>query len=69
MSALASNILAAVIFGVIGVALFGAAFVLVDKLTPGRLWDLLCHERGTPLAIFLGAVMLGLAIIIAAAIH
>lgn len=69
MSTLTSNILAAVVFGVLGIALFAVAFVLVDKLTPGRLWDQLCHERGTPLAIFLGAVMLGLAIIIAAAIH
>ena len=68
MNVLGFNIMSAVIFASLGMALFAIAFWVVDKLTPGDLWEQLCGERGTPLAVFLGSVMVGLAIIIAAAI-
>ena len=66
---LAANIAAAVIFTVIGVVLFVAAFVLMDRLTPGSLWTELIEKRNTALAILVGAMSIGLSIIIAAAVH
>lgn len=69
MDVLLPNIVSAVVFTVLGLVLFAAAFWIVDKLTPGHLWHQLCEARSTPLAIFLGSVMLGLAIIVAAAVN
>jgi uncharacterized membrane protein YjfL (UPF0719 family) len=66
---LAANGAAAVIFTVIGVVLFIAAFVLMDRLTPGSLWTELIEKRNTALAILVGAMSIGLSIIIAAAVH
>ena len=66
---LASNILAAVIFAGLGILVFVIAFVLLDRLTPYTLWREIIEEHNTALAILLGAVSLGICIIIAAAIH
>jgi len=66
---LVSNVAAAIIFSVIGVVLFVASFVILDRLTPGSLWLELIEKRNTALAIVVGAASLGLSIIIAAAVH
>ena len=66
---LLANIAAAIIFTVIGVVLFVAAFVIMDRLTPGSLWQELIEKRNTALAILVGAMSIGLSIIIAAAVH
>ena len=66
---LASNILAAVIFAGLGILVFVIAFVVLDRLTPYTLWREVIEEHNTALAILLGAVSLGICIIIAAAIH
>ena len=69
MDILLPNVVSAVVFAALGMLLLGVAFWVLDKATPGDLWTQLCGDRGTGVSIFLGAVMLGLAIIIAAAIH
>jgi uncharacterized membrane protein YjfL (UPF0719 family) len=66
---LASNVLAAVIFAGLGILVFVIAFVLLDRLTPYTLWREIIEEHNTALAILLGAVSLGICLIIAAAIH
>jgi uncharacterized membrane protein YjfL (UPF0719 family) len=66
---ISSNLLAAVLFALLGVALFVAAFVIIDKLTPGSLWQELLQNRNTALAILMAGLAIGLSIIIAAAIH
>ena len=66
---LVSNVAAAIIFSVIGVVLFVASFVILDRLTPGSLWLELIEKRNTALAIVVGAASIGLSIIIAAAVH
>jgi uncharacterized membrane protein YjfL (UPF0719 family) len=66
---LLANVAAAIIFTVIGVVLFVVAFVLLDRLTPGSLWTELIEKRNTALAILIGAMSIGLSIIIAAAVH
>ncbi len=63
------NVAAAIIFTVVGVVLFVVAFVLVDRFTPGSLWTELIEKRNTALAILVGAMSIGLSIIIAAAVH
>jgi uncharacterized membrane protein YjfL (UPF0719 family) len=66
---LSTNLLAAVVFAILGVVIFVIAFVVLDKLTPGDLWDLVLRERNTAAAIVMAGISIGLSIIIAAAIH
>jgi len=59
----------AFIFSVMGVTIFWASFMLIDKLTPYNLWQEIVKERNQALAIVVGAMCLGIAIIVAAAVH
>ena len=68
-SDLATNLLAAVLFALLGIVILVVAFVVIDKLTPGDLWQHLIQDRNTALAIVVAGIVLGLSIIIAAAIH
>jgi uncharacterized membrane protein YjfL (UPF0719 family) len=61
--------LAALLYAAIGLAVFGVAFVLVDRLTPYSLWKELIDEQNTALAIVVGAVAIGISIIVSSAIR
>jgi uncharacterized membrane protein YjfL (UPF0719 family) len=60
---------AALVYAVIGLAIFGVAFLLVDRLTPYRLWKELIDEHNTALAIVVGALAIGISIIVSSAIR
>ena len=62
-------ILNAVVYAALGILIFVAAFALIDRLTPYHLWNEIVHEHNTALAILIGAMSIGLCVIIAAAIH
>jgi len=57
------------VYSVLGVIVFWVSFIVVDKLTPYELWKELIERRNQPLAIVVAAMCLGIAIIVAAAIH
>jgi hypothetical protein len=57
-----------IVYGVVGVALLAAGFLLVDALTPGRLRDLIWVERNPNAALLLTANQLGIAAIVFTAI-
>ncbi|OYY94569.1 MAG: hypothetical protein B7Y41_07010 [Hydrogenophilales bacterium 28-61-23] len=60
----------AILFSAIGVGVFALCFGILEFFTPKvDLWDELTQKQNTALAIFLGAVMLGIAIIIGSAVH
>ena len=63
------NIQAALVFAVIGIVVFVAAFVIIDKMTPYHLWKEIVEDKNLALAVLVGAKSLGLFIIIAAAVH
>jgi putative membrane protein len=63
------NIVSALVFAFIGMLIFITAFVVMDKLTPYHLWQEIVQEHNMALAILVGAMSLGICIIIAAAIH
>jgi uncharacterized membrane protein YjfL (UPF0719 family) len=69
LSALGANLVAAVVFAVLGIVVFVGAFVLVDRITPYNLWKEIIEEHNTALALLIGLASLGMSIIIAAAIH
>jgi uncharacterized membrane protein YjfL (UPF0719 family) len=62
-------LLNAIIYSVLGIVIFSASFVLIDKMTPYDLWKEICENRNTALAIMVGAMSIGVCIIIAAAVH
>ena len=58
-----------VLFTLLGVILFVAIFVIIDKVTPYHLWRELVEKQNTALAIVVGFFALGICVIVAAAIH
>jgi putative membrane protein len=58
-----------VLFALLGVVLFVALFVIIDKITPYNLWKELVEKQNTALAIVIGFTALGICVIVAAAIH
>lgn len=61
--------LASLAYSLMGIAVFVATFVLVDLLTPGKLWQEIIEKQNRAVATLAGAVALSIAIIVAAAIH
>jgi putative membrane protein len=62
-------LLNAIVYATLGILIFVGAFALVDKMTPYDLWAEICEKKNTALAIIVGAMSIGMCIIIAAAVH
>lgn len=62
-------LLNSLLYSLIGVALFWISFIVIDKLTPYDLWKEIVEEKNVSLAIVVGAMCLGVALIVASAIH
>jgi len=63
------QIVNSLVYSIIGVAIFWISFVIIDKITPYHLWQEIVEKRNTALAFVVGAMCLGIAIIVAASIH
>ena len=59
----------ALIYSVLGIVIFAIAFVIIDKMTPYHLWKEIVEDKNVALAILIGALSIGMCIIIAAAVH
>ena len=56
-------------FGLVGIALLGVAFAVVDLITPGKLGDIVMGEEGyEPMVFVTGAALLSVGGIVAAAL-
>ena len=64
-----SNFLNAVVYSLLGIAIFVLAFVIIDRATPYHLWTEIVREKNVALAVLIGAMSIGMCIIIAAAVH
>ena len=64
-----TNVVNAIVYAAIGIVIFAAAFLIIDKVTPYHLWKEIVQEHNQALAILLGAMSIGICIIIAAAVH
>jgi putative membrane protein len=62
-------IVGSIVFALIGVAIFWLCFVIIDKLTPYRLWDEIVERQNVALGVVVAAMSLGICMIVAAAIH
>ena len=57
-----------VLFGIIGIAIMGVAFVVLDMITPGKLGEVICAPERHPAAIVSAASHFGAALIVCACI-
>ncbi|MFC1896742.1 DUF350 domain-containing protein [Thermodesulfobacteriota bacterium] len=57
-----------IIYSALGMAVFGVGFWLMSRLTPFSLQKEIVEDENTALGIIMGSVVIGLSIIIAAAI-
>ena len=57
------------LFSLLGIAMFGIAFWLITRLAPFSIRKELEQDHNTSIAIVIAAVIIGIAIIVASAIH
>ena len=65
----ASAFFGSILYALIGVAVFWVSFVVIDRLTPYKLWEEIVEHKNVALAIVVGAVAIAIGQIVAAAIH
>ena len=65
----ARPLLATVIYSLLGIVIFAVGFYIISRVTPFSLRKEIEEDQNTALAIVIASVILGLAIVIAAAIH
>lgn len=65
---LVTDLLSSLVYSGVGIAMFGLSFVLIRFITPFSIRKEIEDDQNTALAILIGSVILGLAIVIAAAI-
>jgi putative membrane protein len=67
---LSGSLLSALLFSAVGLLAFGVAFWVFDLITPKvSVWKELVEKQNTAVALFLAAMIIGMALIISAAIH
>ncbi len=64
-----SSILGSVVYSVIGVIIFLAAYKVMERFLPFNVDKELAEDQNTAVGVLLGSIRLGRAIIIAASIH
>ena len=57
------------VYSILGVVVFWISFIIIDKITPYDLWGEIVEKKNQPLATVVAAMCLGIALIVAAAIH
>lgn len=67
-NAMEKGVLGTVIYSLIGIVVMVLAVKVVDIITPGNLFQQISKDENLPLSIFTSAMVIGIAIIIAAAI-
>ncbi|PXA84584.1 DUF350 domain-containing protein [Nostoc sp. 3335mG] len=63
------QVIATLVYSGLGMLVFVVGFVVLDLLTPGKLWEEIEEKKNLAVAVFAGMVAIALAIIVAAAIH
>ena len=62
-------ILNAIVYALLGIIIFVVVFLVIDKMTPYHLWKEIVEDKNIALAVLVGAMSIGMCIIIAAAVH
>ena len=62
-------VLGSILYALIGVLVFWISFVIIDKLTPYKLWEEIVERKNLALAVVVAAMCISIGLIVAAAIH
>lgn len=57
------------VFSGLGIAVLFIAYFIIEKITPENTWKKITQENNTAIAIVFGALIIGISMIISAAIH
>ena len=69
LAALTAGVVDTVVYSFVGIVMAAIGFKVVDWLTPGSLAEDIAHKENRALAILVGAMILGICIIIAGVIN
>ena len=58
-----------ILYALIGVVIFWICFVIVDKITPYKLWEEIIDKKNVALAIVVGSTAIAIGLIVSAAVH
>ncbi len=58
-----------VMYALMGVIIFWVTFIVIDKITPYKLWEEIVEHLNLALSIVVAAMCVSIGIIVAAAIH
>lgn len=58
-----------ILYSFLGIIILLVCYVIIERLTPEKTWHEISKNNNTALAIILGAFIIGISIIISAAIH
>lgn len=67
-NSLLNGVILTVLFGGLGIALMVLSYVIIDRITPGNLGREIVEQKNIALAIVVGSMVIGMSIIIAAAV-
>jgi len=62
-------LLNAILFCLVGIVIYAVGFIVLDRVTPYHLWREINEKQNSALAILVGSMVIGLALIISAAIR
>jgi len=62
-------IINSVLYSLLGIAILLVCYFIIEKLTPEKTWHEIAKNRNIALAIVFGAFIIGISMIISAAIH
>ncbi len=57
------------LYAIIGVVVLWLAFLIIDWITPYKLWEEIVEQKNLALGVMVGSMFIALGMIIAAAIH
>jgi putative membrane protein len=64
------NVVSALLFSAIGLVIYGFGFYLLNRLTPHvHIWREINEEKNVAIAVLIGSIAIGIALIIAAAVR
>lgn len=66
---IANTVITTLIFAIIGIMLFALAFFIIVKISPFSTRKEIEEDQNISLAILIGSVIIGIALIVSAAIH
>ena len=69
LSPFIKTVVASIVYSLVGVVVFALSFVVIKLVTPFSIRKEIEQDHNTALAIVIGSIILGIALIISAAIH